>query len=79
MPWQAGTEWSWEPKVEIQAGEVPDLPPAEDPAVFHLHVAEPEAAELVAHQALQAEEAGDDISYHVGFSCRFLFSGNRIP
>ena len=52
-------------EIDIEAGQVGDLSPAQHPAVIYLDVLKGKAAQLVAHQALQAEQTGNGISQHL--------------
>ncbi len=77
MDWQAGTEWSLKAgclkngedqqhsgpaaEVDIQPGQIGHGALAEHPSVFRPHVLHAETEQLVRHQALQTQKAGNHI------------------
>ena len=52
-------------QADIQPGQIRQGPAAQNPAVFHPDILEPQTAELVPHQALQAEQAWNRKRQHV--------------
>src|SRR5699024_3604573 len=44
------------PQVQVQAGNIPQGPPAEHPTRLRPHILQPQPAKLIPHQALQAEQ-----------------------
>mgnify|MGYP000720217656 CR=1 FL=1 len=52
-------------QVDVQPRYVGQLAPAQDPAVFHLHIPQPQPPDLVAHQFFQPQQAGHHKCLHI--------------
>ena len=51
-------------QIEIQTGAVRRCAAAQDAAVFHAHLLQPQLFDLIAHQFFQAQQAGNQICCH---------------